>query len=87
MPYDFTFFCEEHNYWLGADPSSGRHILGIPVSNPMVDYIEAYWIDDSQYQMFLQNDSSAREFADACRRHEHDDLLTHRPGRYRGIPR
>ena len=87
MTYEFNYFSEEHNYWLGTDPESGRHILGIPVSNPMVDYIESYWIADGQYQSFQQNPALANEFAEACRKREHDDLLTHTPGRYRGTPR
>ncbi len=87
MTYEFNYFSEEHNYWLGTDPESGRHILGIPVSNPMVDYIESYWIDDGQYQSFQQNPALANEFAEACRKREHDALLTHTPGRYRGTPR
>jgi hypothetical protein len=87
MTYEFSYFSRDHNYWLGKDPESGRHLLGIPVSSPMVDYIESYWIDDENYQSFLQNQDLAIEFAEACRRREHDDLLTHRPGKYRGTPR
>lgn len=87
MAYDLTYFSEEHNYWLGTDPETGRHLLGIPVSNPMVDYIESYWLTDGQYESFLNNPDLANEFADACRRHECDTLLTHKPGKYRGIPR
>lgn len=87
MTYEFSYFSREHNYWLGTDPESGRHILGIPVSNPMVDYIESYWIADEQYQNFSNNQDLAIEFAEACRRREHDHLLTHSPGKYRGTPR
>ncbi|ODR04444.1 hypothetical protein AWC26_20130 [Mycobacterium shimoidei] len=87
MKYEFTYFSKEHDYWLGTDLQSGQHILGIPVSNPMVDYIESYWLDDQQYQNFLKNQDLAIEFSDACRRHEHDDRLTHKPGKYRGTPR
>ena len=78
---------KEHDYWLGKDPESGQHLFGISISNQMVDYIESYWIDDEQYQSFLENQAVAIEFADACRRREHDDLLTHKPGRFRGTPR
>jgi hypothetical protein len=53
----------------------------------MVDYIESYWLDAVQYRSFLENQDLAIEFADACRRREHDDLLTHQPGKYRGTPR
>ncbi|MGO9504262.1 MAG: hypothetical protein ACLPUO_22400 [Streptosporangiaceae bacterium] len=87
MTYDFSFFSREHDYWLGKDPDSGRHLLGIPVSNPMVDYIESYWLADDEYRNFLENQDLAIEFAAACRRREHDDLLTHQPGKYRGTPR
>lgn len=87
MTYEFSYFSREHDYWLGTDPDSGRHLLGIPVSNPMVDYIESYWIADDQYRKFLDDESSATEFANACRRREHDGLLTHQPGRRRGTPR
>ena len=87
MTYEFSYFSREHNYWLGTDPESGRHIFGIPVSNPMVDYIESYWLTDEQYQAFSEDQDLAIEFAEACRRREHDDLLTHRPGKYRGTPR
>lgn len=87
MTYEFTYFSREYDYWLGTDPKSGRHLLGIPVSNPVADYIESYWLDDEQYQRFTQNEDLAIEFAGACRRREHDDLLTHRPGKYRGTPR
>jgi hypothetical protein len=87
MTYEFTYFSAEHNYWLGTDPESGRHILGVPVSNPIVDYIESYWLADGQYENFQENQALAIEFADECRRREHDDLLTHRPGKYRGTAR
>lgn len=87
MKFEFTHFRRDHDYWLGRDPDSGGHLLGIPVSNAMVDYIEAYWIDAAEYADFLRNDGSAAEFADACRRREHDDRLTHKPGTDRGIPR
>ena len=87
MPYQFSFFSKEHDYWLGTDPESKRYLLGIPVSNPMVDYIETYWLEDEQYNGFLEQESLATEFADACRRRQHDDLLTHQPGKLRGTPR
>jgi hypothetical protein len=87
MPYEFSFFSKEHDYWLGTDPESKRHLLGIPVSNPMVDYIETYWLDNDQYNSFLEHENLAVEFADACRRRQHDDLLTHQPGKLRGTPR
>jgi hypothetical protein len=87
MTYEFTYVSSENSYWLGTDQESGRRLIGIPVSNPMVDYVESYWIGDKQYQLFQENQAPAIEFADACRRREHDDLLTHKPGKYRGTPR
>ena len=87
MAYEFNYFSEQHDYWLGEDPESKRHVLGIPVSNPMVDYIEAYWLEPEQYIAFVEQDELAVQFADACRRREHDDLLTRQPGRHRGTPR
>jgi hypothetical protein len=53
----------------------------------MADYIEFYWIRDGQYQSFLENQGLAIEFAEGYRRREHDDLLTHKPGKFRGTPR
>jgi hypothetical protein len=87
MTYEFTYFSSENDYWLGTDPDTGRHLLGIPVSNQMVDHIETYWLADGQYENFQENHALAIEFADECRQREHDDLLTHRPGKYRGTPR
>jgi hypothetical protein len=87
MEYAFAYSFREHDYWLGIDPASGRHLLGIPVSNPMAEYIEFYWIRDGQYQSFLENQGLAIEFAEGCRRREHDDLLTRKPGKFRGTPR
>lgn len=31
MTYEFSYFSKEHDYWLGTDPESKRHLLGIPV--------------------------------------------------------
>lgn len=56
MVYEFSYFSDKHDYWLGTDPESKRHILGIPVSNPMVDYIETYWLDDEQYSTFVEQE-------------------------------
>jgi hypothetical protein len=87
MKFQKTYFSREGRYWLGKEEESGRHYLGIPISNAMVDYIEFYWINDEQYQNFLGNQDLAFEFAEACRRREHDDLLVYEPGRDRGTPR
>lgn len=87
MKFEKTYFSRDGRYWLGNETDSGRHYLGIPISNAMVDYIEFYWIDNEQYQSFLDNPSAAFEFAEACRRREHDNLLVYKPGSDRGTPR
>jgi hypothetical protein len=87
MKFEKTYFSKEGRYWLGKEIDSGRCYLGIPISNAMVDYIEFYWINNEQYQRFLENQGSAFEFAEACRRREHDNLLVYKPGSDRGTPR
>lgn len=87
MKFEKTFFSREGRYWLGKEKESGRSYLGIPISNAMVDYIEFYWITDEQYQGFLADGDLAFEFAEACRRREHDDLIVYKPGSDRGTPR
>lgn len=82
-----TFLSQKYRYWLGHEKDSGRPILGIPVSNRMVDYIEYYWLTPNQYDEFVANDIAAGAFADACRRREQDELLAFRPGPDRGVPR
>lgn len=87
MKFQKSYFSEQNRYWLGKESNSGRYYLGIPVSNSMVDYIEFYWIDGAQYRDFSDNQSLASEFAEACRRREHEDLLVYEPGSDRGTPR
>ncbi|BBZ15198.1 hypothetical protein BST20_18015 [Mycobacterium branderi] len=87
MNFTDTHFSREGRYWLGKETDSGRSYLGIPISNRMVDYIEFYWINDAQYRSFAENQDLAFEFAEACRRREHDDLLVFTPGTDRGTPR
>jgi hypothetical protein len=87
MKFEKTYFSKEGRYWLGNETDSGRYYLGIPISNAMVDYIEFYWVGDEQYQKFFEDQDSAFEFAEACRRREHDDLLVYKPGSDRGTPR
>jgi hypothetical protein len=38
MRFVETFFAKEDRWWIGQETDSGRHYLGIPVSNRMVDY-------------------------------------------------
>ncbi|KAA0112574.1 hypothetical protein [Mycolicibacterium sp. P9-22] len=87
MKFNKTYFSREGSYWLGVEADSGRNYLGIPISNAMVDYIEYYWIDADQYELFSNNHERAFEFAEACRRRENDDLLVYTPGTDRGTPR
>jgi hypothetical protein len=87
MRFVETFFAKGDRWWIGQETDSGRYYLGIPVSNRMVDYSEEYWITEEQHRQFADNHDLAFEFAEACRRREHDDLLVYRPGTDRGTPR
>lgn len=87
MKFKKTHFSKEGRYWLGKEVDSGRYYLGIPISNALVDYIEYYWIDEQQYENFSKDQNLAFEFAEACRRRQHDDLLVYTPGTDRGTPR
>lgn len=87
MRFGSTHFSKDGRYWLGAEADSGRCYLGIPVSNAMVDYVEYYWIERAQFDLFTESEDRAVSFADACRRREHDALLVYQPGRDRGTPR
>ena len=86
MRFDDTFFSRDDRYSLGIESTSGRHYASIPVSNGIVDYEEYYEITLDEYQAFLGNRAGAIEFVEACRRHEHDDLLIEKPGSNRGTP-
>jgi hypothetical protein len=86
MKFEDSFFSREEHYSLGLETDSGRRYLSIPVSNGLVDYEEYYEVTESQYRSFLTDPASAAQFADSCRRHEHDDLLIQRPGSNRGTP-
>lgn len=87
MQFVRTHFSEEGRYWLGVESVSDKNYLGIPISNAMVDYIEYYWIDAEQYELFSSDNEGAVEFAEACRRRENDPLLVYTPGTDRGTPR
>ncbi|MGX9789757.1 hypothetical protein [Mycobacterium sp. MMS18-G62] len=86
MRFEDTYISREHRYWLGIEQDSGRHYASIPVANQMIDYVEYYWITPDEYQRFLKDQRLALSFIEACRRHEHDDLLVHKPGTDRGVP-
>lgn len=86
MKFENTFLSREHRYWLGIETESGEHFAAIPVSNQMVDYVEAYRISDAEYQKFLADGGAALDFVEGCRRREHDGRLFLRPGADRGTP-
>lgn len=87
VKYSDRYFSRENRYVLGIEQVSDRPYLGIPVSNRMVDYEEGYWLTRDQYEQFAEQPDVAAAFAEECRRREHDDLLTLKPGRDRGTPR
>ncbi|WP_081292887.1 hypothetical protein [Mycobacterium colombiense] len=86
MKFDDTYFSREDRYSIGIESTSGRYYASIPVSNGIVDYEEYYELTPDQYQQFLGDRKTAVEFIEACRRHEHDDLLLQQPGNNRGTP-
>jgi hypothetical protein len=81
------YVSKENLYSIGKDLALNCYFLSIPVSNTMVDYEEFYRIDEDQYSIFMKDSSSAKTFADECRLRQHDQLLTLKPGKDRGIPR
>jgi hypothetical protein len=81
------FISRQHLYSLGRDVKLNCNILSIPVSNRLIDYEEYYKLTDEQYHSFIEDENLARQFADECRQHLHDDLLTLQPGTDRGVPR
>lgn len=84
QPVD-EFFSREHRYSLGVDSETGRHYLSIPVTVGAFDYEEYYALDDGHYARLLESPLDAANFADECRRREHDDLLIIKPGTNRGV--
>jgi hypothetical protein len=86
MKFENTYLSKDHRYWLGIETESGTHFASIPVSNQMVDYVEAYKITDEEYSTFLADVDAAAAFVDSCRRHERDDRLFLEPGSDRGAP-
>jgi hypothetical protein len=87
MKFAETYVANEDRWWIGQENDSGRYYLAIPVSNRRVDYSESYWITDVQHRQFSDNHDLAFDFAEACRRREHDALLVYQPGTDRGTPR
>lgn len=86
MQFGDEFVCRENRYSLGTELDSGTHYVSIPVSNGLVDYEEYYAISPQQFDVLLSDKSAAVAFVEACRRHQHDDLLILPPGNNRGTP-
>ncbi len=86
MKFENTYLSREHRFWLGIETESGGHFASIPVSNQMVDYVEAYRISEDEYNTFLADVNAAVAFVESCRRHEQDDRLFLQPGSDRGVP-
>ncbi|MFJ4657937.1 hypothetical protein ACIP5Y_42280 [Nocardia sp. NPDC088792] len=75
MRFDDRFFSREYWFSLGREEGTGKYYLSIPVSSGTVDYEEYYEIPKLTFDRFMQNPSSAVEFAEKCRRQEMDLLL------------
>jgi hypothetical protein len=82
--FDDANHFEEDRFALGVEANSGRYYASIPVSNGLVDYEEHYELTPEQYRTFSLNPCAAADFVEACRRHDHDELLMQKPGRNRG---
>lgn len=80
------FGSQEDRYSIDAELDAGRLYVSIPVSNGVVDYEEYYAISAEQSDVFLAGRTAAIEFVEACRQHQHDDLLILKPGTNRGTP-
>lgn len=86
MKFDDDYYSRKNRYSIGVESMSGRYYASIPVSNGIVDYEEYYELTPNQYHEFLRDSGAAIQFVEACRRHEHDDLLLQQPGSNRGTP-
>ncbi|WP_330182173.1 hypothetical protein OHB26_38600 [Nocardia sp. NBC_01503] len=75
MKFDDQYFSREHWFSLGVEEGTNKHYLSIPVSSGIVDYEEYYEIDQPTFDRYMQNPSSAVDFAEKCRRQEMDSLL------------
>jgi len=78
------YISRENQYSIGIDLETDQHYVSIPVSAQFFDYEEFYQVTDEQYAHFLADRDSALAFVQECRRQEHDDLLTEKPGPNRG---
>lgn len=87
MKFVDAFFDRAARYSLGIETESDAPYMSIPVSSSLADYEEYYALTASEYDDFRADPRLAEEFADSCRRREHDDRLMLEPGWNRGTPR
>ncbi len=80
-------FSRSDRYSLGIEKDSGKYYLSIPVSNHLVDYEEYYELSEDEFQLFERDGNSAKNFAEECRKRNHDSRLIQKPGTMRGAPR
>ncbi|SHH28100.1 hypothetical protein [Massilia sp. CF038] len=81
-----VYVSRSERYAIGIEEVGGSFYVSFPVSNSLCDYEEFYTITAAQFAAFRANPAAALPFVNACRRHEHDDLLVYPPGSQRGIP-
>ncbi|TXH25079.1 MAG: hypothetical protein E6R06_10350 [Mycobacterium sp.] len=84
MRFSDVFVSREDRYSIGTELDSGTGYVSIPVSNGLADCEEYYAISTQQSEVFLADRTAAIEFVEACRRHQHDDLLIQKPRRQQG---
>ncbi|WP_067565356.1 hypothetical protein [Nocardia acidivorans] len=75
MKFNDQYFSREYRFSPGIEEETGKHYLSIPASSGVVDYEEYYEIDQPTFDRYMQNPSSAVDFAEKCRRREMDSLL------------
>ena len=71
---------------MGIEEASGKYYVSIPVANQLVDYLEYYEIDHSQFLLFKEKIDAVLDFVNLCKQRKLDHLLMHKPGRDRGTP-
>lgn len=86
MKFRDAYSSTASRYSIGVESESGHYDISIPVSNGLVDYDEYYELTPDQYHQLSRNHGAAIEFAEACRRREHDGILMQEPGNNRGTP-
>ncbi len=72
MEFEDKYVSFVDRYSIGIEKRSGRYYTSIPVSNGIVDYAEYYELRPEQCSHFLHDREAAFEFAEACRKREHD---------------